>query len=64
MKLIFILGLAVIVIGAMPVIGFVPEQLAGMNYNYLIMSLGALIAVIAWMIPGGESIRESIKKKI
>ena len=65
MKLIFILGLLVAIVGALPLIGYMPDMLTqGNNYQYAITGLGLLIAVIAWMLPGGESIREQIRSKI
>jgi cytochrome c biogenesis protein CcdA len=65
MRISFILGALVIVAGALPLIGFMPEILTqGNNYNYLIVALGALITVMGWLAPGGESIRESIRSRI
>ena len=65
MRIGFILGVLVVIVGALPLIGFMPEILnTGNNYSYLIIILGALIAVIGLMAPGGESIRESIKSRL
>lgn len=48
MRILFLIGLAIVILGALPIIGtsvpFIPTS--GDNYQYAIMILGALVTLI------------------
>ncbi len=49
MRILFLIGIAIVIVGALPMVkeivpGFIPT--AGNNYQYLIMVLGGIVAVI------------------